>query len=108
MTLMHGGPEGEIRTSHGSNWHVNKIKNGAWEIVFDPKPLENNMAPKFTPVHEQNRTYTFPNGTVSLEGIVDINVSKSGTHRINTKDGKKHIIPPGWIHIEFDAKDWTF
>jgi hypothetical protein len=65
--------------------------------------------PAFTKVHEQARTYTFPGGTtVSLKGVVSINVSKSGTHRINTKDGKKHIIPTGWIHIEFDAEDWSF
>lgn len=64
--------------------------------------------PKFTAVNEQNRTYHFPNGSVTLTGVVGINVSKSGTHRINTKDGKKHIIPPGWIHIEFDAPNWTF
>lgn len=62
----------------------------------------------FIPVSRQTRTYTFPNGKVTLEGVKDINVSKSGTHRINTVDGKKHIIPPGWIHIEFDAKSWSF
>lgn len=66
------------------------------------------MKPEFTVVNEQSRTYTFPNGQIKLEGVVSINVSKSGTHRLNTKDGKKHIIPTGWIHIEFEAKDWTF
>lgn len=66
------------------------------------------QAVKFIQVQEQNRTYTFPNGTVTLMGVTSINVSKSGTHRINTKDGKKHIVPPGWIHIEFDAPEWTF
>lgn len=67
------------------------------------------MKPEFTNVNEQNRTYTFPGGSViTLNDVVSINVSKSGTHRINTKDGKKHIIPSGWIHIEFDAADWTF
>lgn len=64
--------------------------------------------PQFTTVNEQNRTYTFPTGKVYINGIESINVSKSGTHRINTTDGKKHIIPSGWLHIEFDAKDWTF
>jgi len=66
------------------------------------------QAVKFIEVKEQNRTYTFPSGTVKLEGVTGINVSKSGTHRINTKDGKKHIVPSGWIHIEFDAPEWTF
>jgi hypothetical protein len=65
-------------------------------------------SPEFTVVAEQNRTYTFPSGKVTLTGVQSINVSKSGTHRINTADGKKHIVPPGWIHIEFDAPKWTF
>lgn len=65
--------------------------------------------PQFIIVNEQNRTYTFPGNTkVQIDNIKSINVSKSGTHRINTKDGKKHIIPSGWVHIEFNAKDWTF
>lgn len=63
----------------------------------------------FIAVNEQSRTYTFPGGyKVALEGVVGINVSNSGTHRIDTKDGKKHIVPTGWIHIEFDADRWTF
>lgn len=67
------------------------------------------MSIEFIEVNEQNRTYTFSSGAkVTLNGVVSINVSKSGTHRINTRDGKKHIVPPGWIHIEFDAKDWSF
>jgi len=67
------------------------------------------MSIEFIKVNEQNRTYTFPSGTkVTLNGVLSINVSKSGTHRINTRDGKKHIIPSGWINIEFDAKDWSF
>lgn len=66
-------------------------------------------APVFTTVNEQDRTYTFPNGVkVALRGVQSINVSKSGTHRLNTTDGKKHIVPPGWVHVEFDAQNWTF
>lgn len=64
---------------------------------------------EFVTVNEQTRTYNFSDGaSVTIEGIVSINVSKSGTHRINTKDGKKHIIPPKWIHIEFNADKWSF
>ena len=66
------------------------------------------MKPEFIPIKEQNRTYTFPNGTVEIENIISINVSKSGTHRLNSKDGKKYIVPSGWICIEFNAEDWTF
>ena len=66
------------------------------------------MKPEFITVNEQNRTYHFTNGLITLKDVESINVSKSGTHRINTKDGKKHIIPTGWLHVEFDAADWTF
>lgn len=67
------------------------------------------MKPEFTTIKEQNRTYYFPGENhISLNKVQSINVSKSGTHRINTADGKKHIIPFGWIHIEFEADDWTF
>jgi hypothetical protein len=63
----------------------------------------------FKSVKKQNRTYHFPKGEkVCIKNIVSINVSKSGTHRINTKNGKKHIVPSGWLHIEFDAEEWTF
>lgn len=64
--------------------------------------------PEFVAINEQSRIYTFPSGKVAINGIKSINVSKSGTHRINTDDGKKHIISSGWLHIEFDAKEWTF
>ena len=78
-------------------------------LVVEYSPPADSNAPKFTEVNEQNRTYVFPNfQRVTLNGVVSINVSKSGTHRINTKDGKKHIIPSGWLHIEFEADSWTF
>ena len=74
-----------------------------------PTPPKNPDGPHvFNSVAEQARTYTFPHGKVTITEVVGINVSKSGTHRINTKDGKKHIVPPGWIHIEFDAPHWSF
>ncbi len=65
--------------------------------------------PVFIDVEEQSRTYTFPNHQqITIVGIKSINVSKSGTHRLNTIDGKKHIVPSGWLHIAFDAPKWTF
>jgi hypothetical protein len=65
--------------------------------------------PVFKKVKLQDRTYHFPNGAkVELKGVQSINVSPSNTHRLNTKDGKKHIVPSGWVHIEFNAKDWSF
>lgn len=64
--------------------------------------------PEFINVQQQNRIYHFPNGKVQINEVVSVNVSKSGTHRLNDKNGKKYIVPSGWLCIEFDATDWTF
>lgn len=79
-------------------------------IMKNKAPIKSilTVPPQFIKVAEQNRTYHFPNGSITLKGVDSINVSKSGTHRINTTDGRKHIIPTGWLHIEFDASKWTF
>ncbi len=58
---------------------------------------------------EKSRKYTFPSGaTVELEAVKRLAVSESGTHRIETADGIKHIVPSGWIHIEIVTDEWTF
>lgn len=41
---------------------------------------------------EKTRTYTFPSGKVVLENVTKFAVSDSGTHRLETQDGKKHVI----------------
>lgn len=62
---------------------------------------------KFEPA-EKVRTYHFPNGEkVELHDVVELVVRESGTHRLRTSDGKLHIVPTGWLHVEIDAKDWT-
>lgn len=68
-------------------------------------------APKFIELisGESFREYTFPGGdVVRIEEVARIAVSDSGTHRIETKNGQKHIVPTGWIHITFSAASWTF
>lgn len=68
------------------------------------KPEFNELQPP-----ESSRTYVFPGGdTIELKEVKRIAVSASGTHRLETEDGKKHIIPPTWLHIKFEATDWTF
>lgn len=58
-------------------------------------------------LNEKSRTYTFPGGDkVALTNVTELIVSESGNHRIKAA-GKLHIIPPHWIHIEIDDKDWT-
>ncbi len=57
---------------------------------------------------ERSRTYTFPGGDkVVLNDVQEISVSGT-THRLKTGDGKLHIVPLFWIHIEIDADSWTF
>lgn len=68
-------------------------------------------SPKFVELNpvEISREYTFPcRNVVRIEKAARISVSESGTHRIETEDGRKHIIPKGWIHIELDVPEWTF
>lgn len=54
-------------------------------------------------VDEWERIYQFPNNaTVVLKELTELTVNESGTHYLKTKDGKLHIIPTGWIHIEIN------
>lgn len=32
--------------------------------------------------------------------LIELTISESGNHYLKTRDGKLHIIPTGWIHIE--------
>lgn len=57
---------------------------------------------------EKSRVYTFPNGeTVSLTNVTQFLARPSGNHRLRTADGKLHIVPTGWIHLEIDAAGFT-
>lgn len=57
---------------------------------------------------EKSRTYTFPaNERITLVGVTHFLARTSGTHRLRTADGKLHIVPVGWLHIEIDAKEFT-
>lgn len=53
---------------------------------------------------ERSRTYQFPNGeSVTIENVTHFLARESGTHRLQTSDGKLHIVPTGWLHITIDA-----
>jgi len=57
---------------------------------------------------EKSRTYTFPGGElVRLENVTHFLARDSGTHRLKTADGKLHIVPVGWLHIEIEAESFT-
>ncbi len=57
--------------------------------------------------NEKSRLYVFPNNEkVRLENVTEFFAS-STTHRLKTADGRLHIIPMGWIHIEIEADSFT-
>lgn len=68
---------------------------------------EGKPATVFNPP-EKSRVYIFPNDEkVTLENVTELMVSNSGNHRLKTQDGKHHIIPVGWLHIELEIDNWT-
>lgn len=57
--------------------------------------------------HEKTRIYRFPDGElVSLKDVTHF-LNRPTNHRLKTADGKLHIVPTGWIHVEIDAEEWT-
>ena len=57
---------------------------------------------------EEYREYTFPNGQKLLfTNVTAICVRPSGSHRLQTLDGKKFIVQPGWLCIEVKAENWS-
>lgn len=58
---------------------------------------------------ENSRTYVFPGGDeVRVENVAAVCVRPSGSHRLETTDGMKHIIQPGWLAIRLEIDAWTF
>lgn len=56
---------------------------------------------------ELQRTYTFDSGaSVTLKDVTHF-LNRPTNHRLKTADGKLHIVPTGWIHIEIDTTAWT-
>ena len=56
---------------------------------------------------ERSRTYTFGDGTITVEKVTAICVRPSGTHRLQTEDGKKIIVAANWLSILVDADEWS-
>ena len=55
---------------------------------------------------ETERIYHFPKGErVVLKEVRKIVIEPSGTHKIKTADGKRHIIKPDWLSIEIDGEE---
>lgn len=57
---------------------------------------------------ERSRTYIWESGAGNtIENVTHICIRPSGYHRLQTADGQKHIIPPGWIQMIVDADEWS-
>jgi hypothetical protein len=64
--------------------------------------------------HEISRTYVFPQNTEPQQvcfyseyivtDVVNLVVSKSGGHRLTTRNGGMVYIPPKWIAIEISSE----
>jgi hypothetical protein len=39
---------------------------------------------------------------VYLKGVTHVEERKN-EHRLRTLDGKQHVVPEGWVHLEIDA-----
>jgi hypothetical protein len=57
---------------------------------------------------EHSRTYRWSDGfTLTLVNVTHFLARESGTHRLQTGDGKLHIVPVGWRHIEIEGGAFT-
>ncbi len=57
---------------------------------------------------EKSRTYIYDNGfKFTVDKVARICVRSSGSHRLETEDGRKFIVNPGWIAIEVAADKWS-
>lgn len=77
-------------------------------VKEDKKGFINESNLEFSDISaETHRIYTFPNGNVyRIENPQYLHVSKSGGHRIYTRDGYSHYVQPreGWA-IKWQVHD---
>lgn len=52
---------------------------------------------------EDFREYEYPDMTIRIENPRELNVSKSGGHRVLDAEGISHYIPAGWRHLRWKA-----
>lgn len=71
------------------------------------REFRNTSGLDFTDIStERYREYLFHGGDiVKIDDPVKLHVSKSGGHRIFSKDGLCHYIPNTWIHLSWKARD---
>lgn len=59
---------------------------------------------KFSDISTEDfREYVYPDMTIRIDGPKELNVSKSGGHRVLDSEGISHYIPSGWRHLRWKA-----
>jgi hypothetical protein len=53
---------------------------------------------------EDFREYEFPDMTIRIENPKQLNVSKSGGHRVIDGNGESHYVPSGWRRLHWKAE----
>lgn len=56
---------------------------------------------------ERSRTYIFADGRLTVDGVTRICVRPSGSHRLETANGRKFCVAAGWLGIEIDVDAWS-
>jgi len=72
---------------------------------------EPQTAPAFVELKypERKRTYHFATGnTFTVFDVLRVASPPGRSHRIETKDGRKYIVPPGWVAIEIEVDEWSY
>lgn len=100
-----------------------KKKRWTWGCKSRPRPQAQSEAAKqrwekvmhkdikWTELNppEKSRTYHYGGGdSVTFENVVRVEIRESGKHRIETADGRKALVSPGWLWMEIDTPEWTF
>lgn len=63
--------------------------------------------PVMTEVNEQARTYYWSQtDSLRIEGVVAF-ADSTTTHRLETKDGRKWVVPKTFHAIEIEVGEWT-
>jgi hypothetical protein len=76
-------------------------------VIYQPRPAPPEDEFRLI-VGEESRTYHYRDGvSISIKGVVGLCVRPSGNHRLETSDGRKWIIPDGWVAIELQATSWS-
>lgn len=59
---------------------------------------------KFSDISTEDfREYVYPDMTIRIDNPTELNVAKSGGHRVLDAEGISHYIPTGWRHLRWKA-----